>query len=78
MIYEIMKVFDCQDMPRDLMREFFRLWDDKGNDVFLEWTLGDSNDDVSKRIDEWLCVNGAKHAKDENDIGETVLIKYWW
>lgn len=78
MIFEIMKVFDCQDMPRDLRREFFRLWDSKGNDVFVEWTLGDSDDDVSKRIDEWLIANGAESAKDESSEGETVLIKYWW
>lgn len=78
MIFKIMKVFDCQDMPRDLRREFFRLWDNKGNDVFVDWTLGDSDDDVSKQIDEWLIANGAESAKDESSESETVLIKYWW
>jgi len=38
--YKLRKVFDCQDMPEDLRREFFDLYDwCIGNDVYIEHTI---------------------------------------
>jgi len=72
--FETKKVFDCQDMPEELRRKFFDMWDNKGNDSFVEWTIGDSfyeADDPSLLIEDWLLANGAAD-------GEEVVIKYWW
>lgn len=78
--YRVMKVFDCQDMPPELCRAFLRMWDNKGNDSAVEWTINDTvdPDELTQQIDEWLIKNGAQAAKDESSSGEEVLIKYWW
>ena len=82
MKYRTMKVFDCQDMPEALRYKFLDLWDDKGNDSSVEWTVrGDiyeGDDDVNKLIDDWLIENGAEFTKTEHTSGEEVIIKYWW
>lgn len=82
MKYRMMKVFDCQDMPEDLRKEFFALWDDRGNDTFVKWGIAESiyesDDDINKRIDDWLVENGADAAPGDDDSGECVLISYWW
>lgn len=73
MNYKIRKIFDCQDMPEDLRKSFFRLWD-MGNNSFTEWIVGDSiyeEDDPSIQIEKWLIENGAEE-------GEEVCIHYWW
>lgn len=62
---KLMKVFDCQDMPKDICLIFLRSWDNKCNDVYVNWTV--ETDIVSK----WLLQNGA-------DLGEKVIVKYWW
>ena len=75
MKYKVMKVFDCQDMPDDLCREFLEMWDNKSNDSSVEWptanTVYESDDDPTKRIDDWLLECGAEKYED-------VIIKYWW
>ena len=75
MSFQVMKVFDCQDMPEELRNKFVRIWDNKCNDVYVHWHVADSiydeDDDPCKLVDEWLLANGAKEF-------EQVLIKYWW
>lgn len=68
-----MKVFDCQDMPGDLGRRFLALWDNKCNDVYVDWTVDDDTDpcDTTKEVDRWLTWQGAVEF-------ERVIIRYWW
>ena len=63
----IMKVFDCQDMPEKLRKEFFAYFE-KGNDTFIEWQLGEMPEVA---INDWLLEHGAE--KDEE-----VLVRHWW
>lgn len=38
---EMMKVFDCQDMPHDVQELFFN-WAEKGNDVYIDLHVHDA------------------------------------
>ncbi len=72
---KVMKVFDCQDMPKELRDHFYSLWDDKGNDTYVQWGVQDTiydEGDPSILIDEWLIANGAL----PKPAYEQVLIKY--
>lgn len=64
------KVFDCQDMPDDLTREFLYRYE-RCNDVYVDYVCHENEDEEPDIIDTWLLENGAKS-------GEEVLIKYWW
>jgi hypothetical protein len=72
-MYKVLKVFDCQEMPDHLCKHFLKLWDDKCNDVAIDWRVCDSDPPIPEHdiIDQWLLSNGAV-------IGEEVIIKYWW
>ena len=78
------KVFDCQDMPEDLRKIFFDMFEN-GNDSYVNWGIqdsiwdeGDSHGENVKLLDKWLVENGASPAPAEHTAGEEVLIKYWW
>jgi len=66
----VMKVFDCQEMPNDLRKEFFDIWKGnfKGNDCFIEQDVGEMD---RGPIRAWLIANGA--GEEEN-----VLVSHWW
>ena len=67
MLYKLLKVFDCQQMPEDIKYQFFDATSDYLNDVYLEWYWEEMNPEV----DKWLLENGA-------NPNEQVLIKRWW
>ncbi len=84
MKHQVMKVFDCQDMPEDLRRKFMDMWE-YGNNSFVRWTIADSIYDEedegcrdTKEVDDWLITNGATPAPGEHQSGEEVIILYWW
>jgi len=37
--FQLMKVFDCQDMPGKIKESFFRIFDDQGNDVYVTYQI---------------------------------------
>lgn len=65
---KLMKVFDCQDMPDNVRKEFFGAYDDKGNDCYVDWYL---DCEVSTLVDDWVIENGAT-------MDEHVIIRHWW
>lgn len=89
--YKTMKVFDCQDMPKDLWNQFKDQYGaeiGQHNDSIIEYEIHgevfskkDQNSDWAKMkndLDVWLIANGAEAPKTDDDAGEEVLIKYWW
>lgn len=85
MKYDMMKVFDCQDMPDDVREKFFGLCsggNGVGNDCYIShWvaptmvtraSTGETEVDEDHTIvDDWLLANGAcEH--------EHVIIQHWW
>ncbi len=81
--YKMYKVFDCQNMPNEILialREIFR---EAHNDSCVTYTIADSfwEEGTGKNyilLDGWLVMNGADGPPDNQSCGETVLIKYWW
>lgn len=71
--YKIMKVFDCQDMPYNVKKQFFD-YSEKENDVYVEWKV---NSDYHleglepKLVWNWLLENGAVDQ-------EVVIVQHWW
>lgn len=74
-----MKVLDVQrgtpKMPEDVKKYFFDYFN-KGNDVWVDYEVGDSSEDLENEgysiLDEWLMKN--TNAKE----GEEILLKHWW
>lgn len=76
------KAFDVQwgdpKMPDDVKEMFFDMYDMKGNDVWVEYTIGQYSewDDlpvgVYNLLDQWLLDN--LNVKE----GEEILMKHWW
>lgn len=76
------KAFDVQwgdpEMPEDIKTLFFECYDMVGNDVWVEYTIGESSDwdelpeGVFNLLDQWLL--------DNLDVkeGEEILMKHWW
>lgn len=64
-MFTIKKVFDCQNMPDGVKREFFDN-NDSGNDCYVS-----HNVDSSDKVGKWLIENGAEN-------GEDVIISHWW
>lgn len=82
--FELLKVFDCQDMPDDVRNAFFAC-SCAGNDVYVNWGIAanildpdDEYDMQIKKVDDWLISNGAEGPIDGRPYGEEVLIKHWW
>jgi len=65
--FKIMKVFDCQDMPKEIRKALFDYFE-RANDTYIEWQLGEMPEGP---ITDWLLAHGAE--KDEE-----VLVQYWW
>lgn len=90
--FEMLKVFDCQDMPEDVKRAFFDMKEMAGNDCYVSWWIHDERYPPEEEmdsyyrehkrkkdlIDGWLIANGADPAPSEDDSGERVLVKHWW
>ena len=87
---KIMQAFDCQEMPTDVRKKFFDLYQNyfvnPGNDVFITWQVGECDDESyemygeradehARAVDAWL-----RQVADENDLflDDEVLIKHWW
>lgn len=74
-----MKVLDVQrgtpKMPEDVKKYFFDYFN-KSNDVWVDYEVGDSSEDLENEgysiLDEWLMKN--TNAKE----GEEILLKHWW
>lgn len=68
---KLMKVFDVQfsspKMPDNVKRIFFDYFD-CGNDVWVDYTIGESEE----LFDTWLLENT------DVSVGESILLKHWW
>lgn len=64
---KLMKVFDCQDMPDHVRKQFFEI-SEKGNDCYVDWYL---DSELSTLVDGWVLDNGAMP-------DEHVIIRHWW
>lgn len=78
---QTMKILDVQwgtpKMPDDVKEFFFNHWDDVGNDVWVNYTVGESsecNDDKDELsiLDKWLI------SECDLELNEKLLMKYWW
>jgi len=59
--------YDCQDMPKDIRREFFD-YHDAGNDCHVTHYIEDEDNIVDKYLmDELDC-----------SIGSDVIVAHWW
>ena len=81
-MFRLVKSFDCQRMPEQVKRAFFRTTEAVGNDCHVSWEVqhvpcdsmvpDDEEPDRDVRmVDDWLLANGAE------DL-EIVLINHWW
>lgn len=74
---KLMKILDVQwgtpKMPDKIKRYFFNTIE-AGNDVWVEWTIGDMCDEIgdTNPVDKWLL------EYTDTQIGETILLKHWW
>lgn len=77
---KMMKVFDCQwdnpKMPNDAKKTFFDCYDGVGNDVYVDFTVGetddwDKGDGEYGKCSAWLIERGCT-------VGEEVIIQHWW
>ena len=85
-----MKVLDVQwgtpKMPSDVKKCFFDQYDCIGNDVWVNYTVGNSSDYEDEDedgneicntselsiLDQWLC------SECELELGEEILLRHWW
>ncbi len=65
-------IFDCTDMPVDINTAFFDATEGAGNDVWVNWVVGNSDNKNSKMVDEWLIENTTANK------GDRILISHWW
>lgn len=63
---KLMQVFDCQDMPDNVRKEFYESYE-QGNDVYVSWHRDYMENEV---VEQWLVENGATDRQ--------VLINHWW
>lgn len=77
MNYKTLKIFDCQDMPKEVKQHFFEIYrySGVGNYCYVDYNVADSiwGEDEGysyKLVDEWLIENGAEKT-------ESVIIKHW-
>ena len=82
----LMQVFDCQDMPREVKTSFFdevQRYSNGGtqNDVYVNWDVSDENGDINgeepsenqKIVDKWLEMECGLV-----DLEPEVIINHWW
>jgi len=76
-----MKVFDCQDMPKEVMKAFFEETEGEGNrynDIYVSWDIAgvwrdcDGDTPSEKLIDGWFFANGAN--KEDKEI---IVQRHW-
>ena len=79
---KMMKVFDCENMPRDIA-SIFRSIVDAERGCYIKWTIGRFKPDWRYEggknytiVDNWLIENGADPIITDIYDGEEVLIKY--
>lgn len=74
MKYELLKVFDCTDMPTEVQNCFWKMHEGKPNDIYVsfypEWE--DEKDKNSLAVLNWLKENGLEQSDKQ------VIIKHWW
>ena len=70
-MFKMMKVFDCQDMPDDVQKDFFDSYE-KGNDVYVMFYNEFDPDTQDQLFVKWLYENGMTKEDEE------VLINHWW
>jgi hypothetical protein len=73
-MFRMMKVFDCQKMPEDIRRAFFKVTSEFsiGNDSAWEWHFEDDIYETAEIVQNWLLQNGATLED------KSVIIKHWW
>lgn len=76
-----MKVFNCQDMPKHILKMFFHVKD--GNYGYVRWQISENyfpegEGLETKAIDQWLIDNGAEAPQSKGYAGEEVIISHWW
>jgi len=88
---QTIKILDVQwgtpKMPEDVKKFFFGYYDHVGNDVWVDYVVGDSSEyeyeededgneicNISELsiLDNWLC------SECELELGEELLLKHWW
>lgn len=76
---DTMKVLDVQwgkpKMP-EVVKNFFFEYFDKGNDVWVEYSVGQSSEELDEGVlsilDSWLIRETCLV------LGENVLLRHWW
>ena len=76
--YTTFKVFDCTDMPNDVHDAFFNIYDDVGNDCYVDHYIQFDPNKETLLLDKWLIENGDINMLLADDEGEHVLIRHWW
>ena len=65
-----MKVYDRFEIPDEIIQTVENLWEEFPNDNYVYYDTT-SDWETSLELTKWLQENGT-------DIGEIVLIKWWW
>lgn len=72
----MMKTFDVQwgepKMPENVKKFFFDSVDNKENDIWLRYLVGEDSTDPNNILDDWL-INELKLSNDDE-----ILLKHWW
>lgn len=86
--FEMMKVFNCQDMPEDTKEAFFdveRFNDTRTNDSYVCWPLGelaygwkDAKTTEEKQHCKNILLVDAWLLEHGAKDGEDVLVRHWW
>lgn len=69
-MFQMMKVFDCQRMPKEERHALFDSFQ-KSNDSCVQFQIGEDYGPQLKLVEDWLIGQGAED-------GEEVIILYWW
>ena len=71
---KMLKVFDCQSMPKKVRISFFDNYRQYDNDCYVSYynEFADYNESTDSPFVKWLFENGMT-----ND-DEIVLINHWW
>jgi hypothetical protein len=75
-MYELAKVFDCNQMPRDVRSIFIEWTEGISNDVYVAWDIKDGFIDEDQKekynkVSQWLRDNGATEE-------DTIIVSHWW
>lgn len=71
-MFNLIKVFDCQEMPNDIKKLFFESINSSyTNNCYIHWYVKYLEEDNFTLIDQWFIEHGASE-------GEKIIIKHWW